>query len=86
MRTAAARRDATNEYTVLYPDLADPYTGNGFQARHSYTAKDIEFDATFVPCMLQADSGQAKINWEQFHRLIKVPFNGTKRMVGISRS
>ena len=75
----------TSEVEVIVTvEAIDPMSGVTFQARHSYTADDIVFDHTFVPCMSQRWDGRAKLDWNQFHGLKEVNFNDY--MVGGSHS
>lgn len=57
-------------------DAIDPLTGSAFQARYSYTADDLAWDHTFAPCLCQAADGSMRIDWDSFHSLCPVPFNG----------
>ena len=67
---------------VVIVEAIDPHSSNTFQARHSYTAADIEFDHSFMPCMSVASDGQALLNWESFHKLKEAPFNTTNIIGG----
>ena len=69
---------------MVLVEATDPHSGNAFQARHSYTARDIIFDKTFVPSMMVADDGSAKLDWDKFHEVLDVPFNS--QMIGGSHS
>ena len=69
---------------IVLVEANDPHSGNPFQARHSYTARDIIFDKTFVPSMTVANDGAAKLDWSKFHEVVDVPFNS--QMIGGSHS
>ena len=47
----------------------DPLTSATLQARHSYTANDIVFDAWFAPCVHSDESGECVIDFAKFHDL-----------------
>ena len=67
-------------------EAIDPHSSNSFQARHSYTAEDIEFDKSFVGVMeVNPDDGMAVLNWSKFHELYSVPFNSAS-IIGGSHS
>jgi len=71
---------------VVMVEALDPYSSNSFQARHSYTADDIEFDLAFTSCMaVDPDSGMARLDWGKFHETYKVPFNAAQ-IIGGSHS
>ena len=53
----------------------DPHTSSTFQARHSYTAKEIVFDQMFVPSLSVGRDGRAVFDWNAFHEQQPVPFN-----------
>ena len=55
------------------------------QARHSYTAEDIVFDHSFLPCMTAAPDGQARLDWDLFHKTKESPFN-TAQIIGGAHS
>jgi hypothetical protein len=42
------------------------------QARHSYAAEDIVWDATFAPCVLPDSNNGFAIDFEKFHDLVPV--------------
>ena len=67
-------------------EAIDPHSSNTFQARHSYTADDIEFDKSFVGVMaVSPDDGMAMLDWSKFHQLYDVPFNAAQ-IIGGSHS
>ena len=85
LREAIRQHIGTSEVEVIVcVEAIDPLSGYSFQARHSYTADDIVFDHTFVPCMLQGPDGRAKLDWAKFHALQEVNFNDY--MIGVSHS
>jgi hypothetical protein len=58
------------EVVVVF-EGTEPLSGMPFQARQSYTAKDIVFDRTFSPCMRRGEDGRAVLDWAKFHDLRK---------------
>jgi hypothetical protein len=68
---------ATALEVIITLDATDPLTGSAFQARHSYTADDIVFDAAFQPALRRDDNGRAAIDWSYFHALRPTGFNET---------
>ena len=71
---------------VVVVEAIDPHSSNTFQARHSYTADDIEFDKSFVGVMaVSPDDGMAMLDWSKFHQLYDVPFNAAQ-IIGGSHS
>jgi len=60
-------------------------SSNTFQARHSYTFDDIEFDKYFTPCMDVSMSGHAEVNLNSFHRTIPVPSH-VNEIIGASHT
>ena len=66
--------DSELEIIVLV-EAIEPSSSNTFQARHSYMASDIEFDAQFAPTMSVKMDGRAHLDWNSFHKLTDVPFN-----------
>ena len=71
---------------IIVVEAIDPHSGNNFQARHSYTAEDIEFDKNFTACMgVDSETGMAHLDWNKFHALYKVPFNASQ-VIGGSHS
>ena len=57
-------------------EATDPITGAPFQARHSYAACDIVFDHAFQPALSRQRDGKLKVDWDYFHALTPVAFNG----------
>ena len=49
------------------------------------TAEDIVFDHSFQPCMKVHDDGQARLDWDLFHKTKESPFN-TAQIVGGAHS
>jgi hypothetical protein len=70
---------------IVIVEAIDPHSSNTFQARHSYTSRDIEFDKSFCGCMTVAPDGLACLDWELFHTLKDVPFNAS-HIIGSSHS
>jgi hypothetical protein len=71
---------------IVVVEAIDPHSSNTFQARHSYTAEDIEFDKSFQACMqLDPSDGMARLDWNSFHEVYKVPFNAAQ-IIGGSHS
>ena len=66
-----------NELEIIVAiDAIDPLSGSAFQARCSYTAEDLVFDYRFAPCLWQSPDSTLKIDWDAFHRLIPIAFDG----------
>ena len=71
---------------IIVVEAIDPHSSNTFQARHSYTSDDIEFDKSFQSCMrVDPADGMARLDWSSFHQVYKVPFNATQ-IIGGSHS
>ena len=51
-------------------DGTESVTSNTLQARYSYTAEDIEFNAIFRPCVSIDEQKGAVIDFNKFHDLI----------------
>ena len=51
-------------------DGTESVTSNTLQARYSYTADDIEFNAIFRPCVSIDEQKGAVIDFNKFHDLI----------------
>jgi len=60
------------EIVVLVEGI-EARSSNSFQARHSYTVDDIEFDKFFAPCMAVSKNGHAQVNLNSFHQMVPVP-------------
>mmetsp|Transcript_22350 Transcript_22350/g.35767 ORF Transcript_22350/g.35767 Transcript_22350/m.35767 type:complete len:518 (-) Transcript_22350:28-1581(-) len=48
-------------------------SSNTFQARHSYSSDNIEFDKFFAPAMQVSETGHAQVDLNSFHRVIPTP-------------
>ena len=70
---------------IVIVEAIDPHSSNTFQARHSYTADDIEYDRAFETCMNVAPDGRARLDWDLFHTTKQVPFNAAQ-IIGGSHS
>ena len=70
---------------IVIVEAIDPHSSNTFQARHSYTADDIEYDRAFETCMTVGSDGQARLDWQLFHKTKEVPFNAAQ-IIGGSHS
>ena len=71
---------------IVVVEAQDPHSSKSFQARHSYTADEIEFDKNFAACMsVDPKDGMARLNWNLFHKVYPVPFN-TTQIIGGSHS
>ena len=58
------------EIIVLVEGI-DFLTSDTLQARHSYILDEIEWDATFMPCVSQDDTTRtATIDFGKFHQLV----------------
>ena len=75
----------SNLEVCIIVEAIDPHSSNTFQARHSYTADDIVFDHSFEPVMKVASDGQAKLDWDLFHKTKESPFN-TAQIIGGAHS
>lgn len=49
----------------------DPHTANSFQARHSYSFDDLEFDAQHAPCLGVGTDVPGVVNLSQFHKVFR---------------
>ena len=73
----AARMAAIKEHMIncnaevlLLLEGVDATTSSTVQARHSYTADDICWDATFVPCARRQPSGGVRIDFDKLHAVL----------------
>lgn len=48
----------------------DSFTGCSVQARHSYTAAEMEWDAHFAPCVFSDEDGGCCVDFSKFHDTI----------------
>lgn len=60
-------------------------SSNTFQARHSYTFDNIEFNKFFTPCMKVSPYGHAQVNLNSFHQTIPVPSH-VDEIIGMSHT
>jgi len=65
-------RKSRMEIIVLVEGI-EARSSNTFQARHSYTFENIEFDKFFAPAMEVSEYGHAQVNLSCFHQTIPVP-------------
>jgi hypothetical protein len=62
---------------ICLVEANDAATSGTMQARHSYTAEDIEFDKMFSPCTMEEENtGAAVIDFRLFHQLEQVDPSG----------
>ncbi|GBG24824.1 Inward rectifier potassium channel 2 [Hondaea fermentalgiana] len=60
-------------------------SSNTFQARHSYTSDNIEFNKFFTPAMKVSPYGHAQVNLNSFHQTIPVPSH-VEEIIGMSHT
>ncbi|OQR93085.1 inward rectifier K channel (IRK-C) family protein [Achlya hypogyna] len=58
---------------VVILEGEDSTTSNTMQARYSYTASDIAWNATFTPCVSRTPAGGVHIDFDKFHNLQPAP-------------
>jgi len=51
----------------------EPNSSHTFQARHSYSFENIEFDHWFAPCVKFTKDGRAQVDLNKFHTIVPVP-------------
>ena len=61
-----------NLEVMVMIDGTESVTSNSLQARYSYTVDDIEFNATFHPCVSIDGTKGAVIDFNKFHELISL--------------
>lgn len=66
--------DRSEVEIIVLVEGIDFLTSDTLQARHSYLASEIEWDATFEPCVHRdTKTGRACVDFEKFHGIIDAP-------------
>ena len=74
IRDAIQRRfKERNIEVICLVEATDPHTANTFQARHSYTYEDLEFDAQHSPCISIGSQYKMEIDLSAYHGVVRHP-------------
>ena len=73
MASVRQHLEETGLEIIVLVEGIEARASNAFQARHSYTIDDLEFDKFFAPCMSVGELGNAVVNLNHFHQVLPAP-------------